>query len=219
MTLLPLWTAFDTSAQSLVALASSFGAGKPALISASSFTLQDECFLEGLLSRTWQEWSHFCRECLIESSLGTVDGSGNVVAGLPQAVSEQHVSSAAIQAKHRRSPLWGGTNPTLRLEPTWGDVDALVTILQALKPANGAQLLAAFSSGHGPAKAIQLIRNAAAHNHAQNLVDVAALGSSYVAYPVTHPTQALFWVEPKAGDFLLIHALQELSITARLAIG
>jgi hypothetical protein len=219
MTLLALWTAFDASARSLVSLTTSFAAGKPAMLSASSFTLYDECLLEGLLSRIWQEWSLFCRQCLIESCIGTTDGTGNIVSGLTQAVSEHHVSSAAMQAKRNRTPLWGGTNATLRFEPTWGDVDNLVALIRALNPANNAQLLAAFSSGYAPAKAIQRIRNASAHHHAQNLADVAALGASYLAYPITHPTHALLWVEPSASDFLLVYAIEELSTTARLAIG
>ena len=42
-----------------------FAASKPSIGSASSFTLLEECLLEGLLSRCWQSWCIFCRTCVI----------------------------------------------------------------------------------------------------------------------------------------------------------
>jgi hypothetical protein len=150
-------------------------------------------------------------------SLGTTDGNGAPVAGLAGAVSEAHVSGAAIIAKKTPTGLfWGSPNTMLRVEPTWGDIDVLVKVVTRLSPNNAAQMLAGFSSGHLDAKAIQLIRNA--DNHAQNMAEVLTLRSSYVVFPITHPIQALFWTEPGSRDFLVTQAINGLKTAAITAI-
>jgi hypothetical protein len=180
-----------------------FAATKSPLNASERFTLLAECLLEGLLSRVWQAWCNFCRSCIIQSCMGTVTGAGNPVAGLPAAISETHVSGAAVRAKQHRQPFLGVPNGVLRIEPTWGDVDILARTLPRLRPTNSAQLLAAFSTGYPSAKALQIIRNAAAHNHAQTLGELHALRSAYVVFPIGHPTHALFWIEHHSSDFLL----------------
>ena len=142
-----------------------------------------------------------------------------IIAALPDAASEAHVSGAAIRAKKQPNPpYWGVPNTVLRAEPTWGDVDVLVKVLIRLRPANFAPLLAAFSSGHQSSKALQLIRNGAAHNHIQNLNDIQMLRSAYLVFPIGHPTHAMFWIDPKSSDFLITHAMQELKEAGFAAI-
>lgn len=196
-----------------------FSATKPMLTSSANFTLLDECLLEGLLSRVWQSWSIFCRTCVIESCIGTTTANGKVVAALVDAASEHHVSSAAILAKSRpHPPYWGSTNTVLRVEPTWGDVDVLAKILTRLKPDNSLQLLAAFSANHRSVKALQLIRNGAAHNHNQNRAEIQDMQSAYLVFPISHPTQALFWIEPQSRDFVGVHIIGELKDAGLAAI-
>ena len=220
MTLQATWTHFDNEVDSLSQHFRDFAAAKPSISSAADFAVLDECLLEGLLSRTWQAWSNFCRSLVVESCMGTVDASGKLITALPDAISEAHVSGAAIRAKSNRNPCWGpaNTNTILRLEPTWGDVDVLDRILKQLQPNNVAQLLAAFSSGYTRAKTTQTIRNGAAHNHSQNLLDVQALASAYIAFPITHATHALFWTEPTSGDFLVAQAIEDLRSAGLAAI-
>jgi hypothetical protein len=210
MSLTNVWAALDQDFGSQSVHFRDFAASKT-IVSSSDFSVLDECLLEGLLSRVWQTWNNFCRSCVIESCVGTTDGNGATIAGLPSAISEAHVSGAAIVAKRTpKGPHWGSQNAVLRVEPTWGDVDVLVKLLTRLSPNNSAKLLTAFSSGHPSAKAIQLIRNAAAHNHAQNMADVLTLRSSYIVFPITHPIHALFWTEPGSKDFLVMQAIDGL---------
>ncbi|MEO6665639.1 MAG: hypothetical protein ABIO65_02545, partial [Nitrospiria bacterium] len=178
---------------------------------ASHFSVLDECLLEGVLSRVWQAWCNFCRSCVIESCVGTIDGAGAIIEALPDAASDAHVSGAAIRAKQGANPpYWGHTNTLLRAEPTWGDVDVLAKVLPRLRPTNFNQLLAAFSSGHPSAKALRLIRNGAAHCNAQSLGEIQTLRSLYIVFPIGHPTHALFWIEPRSKDFLVTRAIEEL---------
>src|ERR1019366_122037 len=106
---------------------------------AGDFTTDDLCLLEGVLSRIWQAWCGFCRETVIESCLGTHDLSG-AIAALPTAQSAAHISAAAIQARKRQTVTWTQQNTTLRLEPTWGSIDALLDIIRGLAPANAIKL-------------------------------------------------------------------------------
>lgn len=219
MSLYAAWTQFSGELDSLSRHLRDFAAAKSPLNSSSHFSVLDECLLEGLLSRVWQAWGNFCRSCVIESCLGTIDGAGVVITALPDATSDAHVSGAAIRAmKAPNPPFWGVTNTVLRAEPTWGDVDVLVKILARLRPNNFTQLLAAFSSGHSSAKALQLIRNGAAHNHVQNLNGIQTLRSAYLVFPISHPTHAMFWIEPGSSDFLVTHAIQDLKDAGLAAI-
>jgi hypothetical protein len=218
MALADVWTVFEKDLDSQSAHILGFAAAKT--ISASSdFSFLDECLLEGLLSRVWQTWNHFCRSCVIESCVGTTDVGGATIAGLPNATSEAHVSGAAITARRTQAgPCWGTPNTVLRDEPTWGDIDVLVKVLTRLCPSNSAKMLAGFSSSYPSAKALQLVRNAAAHNHAQNMNEVLTLRSSYIVFPIGHPIHALFWTEPGSRDFLVMHAISELRTAGLIAI-
>jgi hypothetical protein len=152
--------------------------------------------------------------------MGTTTYTGTTIVCLPNAFSDAHVSGAAIRAaKHSaQSPYWLNTNSVLRNEPTWGDVDILATVIPRLQPMNVTQLVAAFSAGHASAKALQCIRNATAHNNLQAQDDIKALHSLYVVFPVTHPTHALFWIEPTSNDFLLTQAIEDLIAVGLSAI-
>jgi hypothetical protein len=220
MALYASWVLFADEASVLDAHLRAFAASRPSMTSASGFSLPDECLLEGLLSRVWQSWGLFCRSCVIESCMGTVDGSGAHVAPHPFSFSEAHVSGAAVRAKTKKvgPPYWGGTNTMLRHEPTWGDVDVLARVIPRLGCANQSQLLAAFSSGSQSAKAIQRIRNAAAHRNSETMLEVMAIRSRYGVFPVTHPVHALFWTEPSSGDFLVTAAVEVLVESAFDAI-
>lgn len=219
MALHAAWIQLGAELDSLSQHILDFAAAKPQLNSPAHFSVLDECLLEGLLSRAWQAWCKFCRSCVIESCIGTVNNAGANILALPDATSEAHVSGAAMRAKKQANPpYWGPTNTIFRSEPTWGDVDVLVKVVTRLRPNNFAPLLAAFSSGHLSAKVLQLIRNAAAHNNAQSLGEIQTLRSAYIVFPIIHPTHALFWIEPKSSDFLVTHAMQELKDTGLTAI-
>lgn len=219
MALYANWTQLSSELDFLSKQLRDFAATKPDLTSAAHFSILDECLLEGLVSRIWQAWCNFCRSCVIESCVGTIDSTGASIAALPDAASDAHVSSAAIRANRRPNPpYWGATNTLLRAEPTWGDVDVLVKVLSRLRPTNFVQLLAAFSHGHSSAKALQLIRNGAAHNNAQSRHEIQTLRSLYVVFPIGHPTHALFWIEPLSKDFLAMQTIEELKNVGLVAI-
>lgn len=220
MALLPAFTLMSNKFDDYSVELSDFISGKARVMSAAAdFTLSDECLLEGLLSRFWQEWAHFCRSVIVLSCTGSTTSTGVLVAAHPEAHSAQHVSGAAVRARKTPSPpTWGNVANALRNEITWGDTDVLATILPRMNVPRHGHLLAAFSQAHESAKAIQTIRNAAAHFNPETMADVVNLSSKYTAFQITHPTQALFWTSPASGDYLFRYALDDLKENASIAI-
>jgi hypothetical protein len=182
MAIVAAFHTLDNELNALVTELRSFAVSRSPINAANRFSMLDECLLEGILSRVWQAWCNFARSCVIGSCVGSASANGGHIQALPNATSDEHVSGAAVRAKNPRAnpPYWGATNILLRVEPTWGDVDVLNRILTRLRPANHAQLLAAFSSIYSSAKALQLIRNGAAHHNIQTLSEIRNLQSSYV---------------------------------------
>lgn len=192
---------------------------KATIAGAADFSLADECFLEGALSRCWQVWCVFCRSVVCQSCLGTTRANGTIISAHVEALTEAHVAGAAKKAKSTNNPpTWGSVQNVLRNEITWGDTDVLATILPLMAPQNAGQLLAAFSQAHRSAKNMQTIRNAAAHSNAENFAAVIALSSRFVTYHVTHPVQALFWTEPSSGNFIVLEMIEDLRDNAFIAI-
>lgn len=186
--------------------------------SATDLSLHEELFCEGALSRYWQAWCDFCRTTICSSCLGTTTAAGVAIGPHPDAHSEAHVSEAARRAKKSTTNPWGRTNSILRLEVTWGDTDTLATIVPRMLVPRHSELTAAFSQADRSAKALQIIRNAAAHHNIQTMANVVSLSSRFISFPVTHPIQALFWTQTTTGTYLIQHAVHDLLEIAEAAV-
>ena len=112
---------------------------KTTVVAASDFSFLDECLLEGLMSRAWQAWSAFCRDCVVKSCLGTTTSAGIAVTALVEAINEEHISGAAIRANRKTwSPILGKSEciasfGNLTCGGTW---TPLVRIIGELRPSN-----------------------------------------------------------------------------------
>lgn len=220
MALYQVWSDFCVKIDSASDQFLSFCVDQPSSFSPSNLPLRSEFFLEGLLSYAWQAWGDFCRECIIESCIGTATGTGALVAAHPSAISPDHVSGAALRAKRATNnpPYWGNVNTMLRLEPTWGDTQMLAALVPRLGPSNQTQLQAAFSSAHSSAKLLQTIRNATAHRNGQTHAEVVSLASGYSAFAINSPLSALFWTVPSSNEYVAIHLFEDLRDNAMSCI-
>lgn len=117
MALHAVWTQLDEDLNLLSALIRDFAAAKPSLDSPSHFFLRDECLLEGILSRVWQVWNRFCRNCVIESCVGTVDAVGTVIAGLPEATRRTSQVPRSSRKSGQGSRTGGRLIPYYELNP------------------------------------------------------------------------------------------------------
>lgn len=176
---------------------------------------KDWMFLEGLMSATWQYWCHFCRKVVVQSALGAKTANGIMLPAC--AASWEEVSAAAIQAAKKKTPTPGATNNNLRLEPTWGDTNKLLSIIARLPLGNQNQLMQSFGSSTFISH-IQTIRNAAAHRHHQNTAEVLALGPFYTISRLRHPTEALIWQEQQSKNFAFLFWLDDMKMVGSLAI-
>lgn len=172
---------------------------------------QDFYELEGWLSDVWQIWCRFCRNAIMASCGGCRTLSG---AAVPQNhPSWEIVSDIACRQSKGVAPRTIGSNALLHREPTWGHIDKLIDVIQALAPANSAQLLAGF--GTVPAiEHIRLIRNAAAHRNQQSLASVVAFRSQYRGGRIRHPLEALFWLDAATGRTLVHSRLDDMRVAA-----
>lgn len=170
--------------------------------------------LEGWLSDVWQVWCRFCRGTVFASCGGCLTATGNTLAATH--ASPEIVSFIASRQSNGIPPTAVGTNTRLVKEPTWGHIDKLLDVIQALNPTNRATLLSAF--GTVPLiEHIRLIRNAAAHRNTQTMADVLALQPMYQATPIRHPLEALLWVDTNTGRALMHSRLDEMRIAAKNA--
>lgn len=220
MALSALWQVLELELKTLEHEFINFVAKKASVSAPGEFSLVDLALLEGLLSRAWQAWGHFCRSCVMESCLGTVDANGQVVLAVVSHGNERTVSGAAVHIKGKKNgSCWAAPpNSVLRFEPTWGDTSVLETQLSKMLPSNHAQLRGGFSAAHSFAKTLQTIRNAAAHTNVETINEVNLLQPAYVGYSITDPLQSLFWIHHATSDFLIITAIDELLDGALVAI-
>lgn len=170
--------------------------------------------LEGWLSDVWQVWCRFCRRTVFASCNGCETTSGFVVA--PSYPSPEAVAFIAARQKNGKSPVGPVVSIRLQREPTWGHVDRLIEVIQALAPANRGSLLSSFSI-IPLIEQVRLIRNATAHRNVQTLAEVIAFQSQYLARPIRHPLEALFWVDSSTGRTLIHSRLDDMRIGAKNA--
>lgn len=170
--------------------------------------------LEGWLSELWQTWCHFCRRVVMASCTGCDATSGASVVATH--ATQYHASHIAARQRRGVAPAVVGTNTVLRLEPTWGHVDKLLEVLQALAPANYSGLTAAFGTVPD-VEHVRLIRNAAAHTNPETMAAVLAFQSAYMATPIHHPLHALGWIDRATGKTLAQARIDDMRIAARNA--
>jgi hypothetical protein len=173
--------------------------------------------LEGLLSATWQPWCAFCRETVIASALGCQTRAGIVYPPAVAPVQWERASYIAICAKSKAKPKASQTNSLLFREPTWGDVNSLIDIIQLLHPANETQLLSAFGTGARGPNHLQIVRNAAAHINFQTIANVRTLRAFYIVSSLRHPSDVALWVEPSSGASAFESWLEDLTLISDLA--
>ncbi len=171
--------------------------------------------LESFLSDLWQVWGRFCRDLTVSSCTGCIDGLGNPVAGTHP--NWEAVSYIAWRQNNGSPPSVVGTNSILRKEPTWGHVDKLIDVINALNPSNKSKLLLAL--GTVPKiEHIRLIRNCTAHKNMETFADVIAFQSAYGSFRIRHVIQALFWHDIVSSQILISARMDDMRIAARNAI-
>ena len=102
---------------------------------------------EVLMSDIWQSWSNFCRELFFSSCRGTIARDGTII---PKRVGDLSWQRLGYEAKKASSghacTSQGHLGFFIRYEPTWGDIDVFIKIVQVLLPANASRLISIYGS-------------------------------------------------------------------------
>lgn len=174
--------------------------------------------LEGVLSDTWQAYCGFVRQLCIRSATGCRTKVGVIHTASVAPPNWQRVSYIAERAAKNKVIHPVGMNNVLWKEPTWGDAAKVTTIINALNPGNASTLLAYLAGGALGPKHCQIVRNACAHKNLETKGAVLALSASYLATPITYPTDALTWRDPVSMDFAFIAWLDDMRTIAAGAV-
>jgi hypothetical protein len=102
-------------------------------------------------------------------------------------------------------------------EPTWGDLGKVNRILSTLRPTNGSQLLSAFGSAVLISD-VQKVRNACAHLSHDRLHDIRNMQVRYSHSRFLHPSDSMFWVDPRTNDYSWISWTDEMKLVAIAAV-
>jgi hypothetical protein len=102
-------------------------------------------------------------------------------------------------------------------EPTWGDLDKVNRIAVGLNSTNQPQLLTAFGTGL-TIKDLQLCRNASAHIHKDMLLQINSAKVRYSETKFLHPSDLIYWVDPKTKSFLWKTWVDEMLLVSQYAI-
>lgn len=147
---------------------------------------------EALISDIWQCWGHFCRWLVLNSCRGTISRKGAAIAARPDENTWQVIGHVAREALRGKKQSANGSISSYRQEPSWGDKDKLIDIVQALGPSNQQTIVTAMGLPlFGPTH-LQKVRNACFHKHAENMREVRSLLIHYAAGTINSPAD-LAW--------------------------
>jgi hypothetical protein len=174
--------------------------------------------LEGVLSDAWQAYCAFVRQLCIRSATGCKTKGGAIHNASVVPATWQRVSYLAMSAARRKPVQPAALNSLLWKEPTWGDTAKVVDIINTLNPANAATLRAFLGGGLLGPKHCQIVRNACAHKNLETKGAVLKLSTSYLASPITYPTDALTWRDPASMEFAFVGWLDDMRTIAAGAV-
>lgn len=127
---------------------------------------------------------------------------------------ESHLLFVAMKASNGKPP---GTIKAIagsHVEPTWGDIDKAISVVNGLNPSNASQILAGLSLATS-ASDLQLCRNANAHLGPDQFDRLKAARVRYLDTRLMHSTDMCVWVDPATEGYLWDTWIDELNLMAK----
>ncbi len=191
-----------------------------ASIIASKGTVDEwkHCYLtEVLVSDMWQSWCRFSRELFLSSCRGCIARDGQEIFGISGDKSWKRLGYMAKQALgSQNATAHGHLNFQLRKEPTWGDLNVFLKIVNNIKPDNYQTLLSSYGS-FSSLKDLQLVRNACAHKNVETMTEVSSLSNVYNFNKLGCATDIVWKNRLQSRDFAVEVWLYEMNLIADLA--
>lgn len=173
---------------------------------------------EVLLSDIWQCWNHFTRSLIFSSCRGSIARDGTVIQERVGNNEWKRLSYESKQGAYNKVTTNNGhANFKIRLEPTWGDLNLVPNIVNALNPNNKNQIIMAYGS-FARLKDLQLVRNACAHKNVETITDLSILSSRYNTGKIQNaPSLAWSTVNGTTSDMAIELWLYEMNMIADIA--
>lgn len=180
---------------------------------------QHRYLTESLISDIWLSWCWFSRVLIHKSVRGTKARDATKVAGRRGDNSWQrigHQCNKAVRAQNDNGILAAGFQ--MRFEPTWGDISALIKMVNTLAPANQGQLLTALGLPFSGPKHMQIVRNCAAHKTVESLSFLRSEFSLvYAISGVATPAEVVWANKVGTPDLAIDLWLHEMKIIGEVA--
>lgn len=173
-------------------------------------------YQEGLISMTWQSWSGFCRQLILQSACGSTTLGGTPTTSAYSAHSEEEICFISRQLSQSTAVR------TIRAvrgsfeEPSWGDIRKLNLVAAGLALSNAPSISTATSTAPF-VEELQRIRNSCAHISSEKLTWMRSRAVAYETTNFEHPSEMIYWGVPTSSRHLWSDLLDEIDIISDLA--
>lgn len=180
---------------------------------------QHRYLTESLISEIWQAWCSFSRTLLHKSLRGTKARDNQVITQRLGDNTWQRIGYEASRAKDGATAKPNGhVGFIMRREPTWGDIDCFLTIVQTIRPANLGQLQSAYGLPLVGPKHLQTVRNCSAHMTIENLLEMRRSFSPIYSLPMgATPIDVAWATKIGTNDFAIDIWINDMRIIAKFA--
>lgn len=184
-----------------------------------AITNEEVFFLNGLVDYVWQAWNRFSREYFFNCCMGCYTKNGVQIAAANnlQPVNEERISYIATMLSRPHKITTNGLNSILRLEPTWGDIDKIISLSTLFQLSNHANVTASFGGGLLGPKHLQKVRNAIAHLNKETHSNVMGMASLYRSGKLRHPVSSVFWRTTDTDLYALSAWIEDMILIADIA--
>ena len=184
-----------------------------------AITNEEVFLLNGLVDYVWQAWNRFSREYFIKCSVGCIAKNGVTITPTNGVTpcTEERISYISTKLNQPNKITATGTNSILRHEPTWGDIDKIISLSSLCALSNHSIITSSFGGGLLGPKHLQLVRNAIAHLNKETYQSIANLSSLYKATKIRHPASTLFWRTVDTDLYALSAWIEDMLIIADIA--
>lgn len=142
---------------------------------------------ESLMSDIWQTWCLYCRNVAHTSCRGGECLDGAIIAKR-LSINDNTWERIGYEAKSRKNisgaKVNGHNGFLMRYEPTWGDLNVMLDVIQAIGTVNKNQLLTAFGMGLTSINHLQKARNACAHKNVETISELS--NEMVIYYSISH---------------------------------
>lgn len=189
------------------------------MLASKTISNEDLFFLNGIIDYVWQSWNRFSREYFIKCCLGCIAKNGAVIqpATNVSPPTTERISYLATKVNRPYQIVAGGSNNILRFEPTWGDIDKILSLSHLCGLSNHSVVTSSFGGGLLGPKHLQKVRNAVAHLNKETYAELLTLSSLYRSGKIRHPAASLFWRTTDTDNYALSSWIEDMLLIADVA--